>query len=281
MIEINLFNNIESFSYSNSQHEQNIIDKLEEIQNIEYGIRDISLIFSSMSSDAWLKILRNRTNNVLINYEYAMFYFNKGVSTKELNEINVGNFYSFNYFMENFFIGGFTLYENIARILDDIYFVDKMYENKEDDKRNIYEEIDKINKKIRENMREVEGSIKHNKTLLKHGKGFKKTLTYYEEKEMDLKKAEKYMTRINDIINSDDYKKIRDIRHDIVHNNPPLIQANTIIREKNENGDIVSKANDFDPKQMKKYMDIFLEQYVEILSVLKEILEDDSFLKKI
>lgn len=98
---------------------------------------------------------------------------------------------------------------------------------------------------------------------------------------MDLKKAEKYMTRITDIINSDDYKKIRDIRNDIVHNNPPLIQANTIIREKNENGDIVSKVNDFDPKQMKKYMDVFLEQYVEILSVLKEILEDDNFLKKI
>lgn len=88
------------------------------------------------------------------------------------------------------------------------------------------------------------------------------------------------MTRITDIIKSDDYNKIRAIRHDIVHNNPPLIQANTIIREKNENGDIVGKSNDFDPKQMKKYMDIFLEQYVDILRVLKEILEDDSFLKK-
>lgn len=174
MIEINLFNNIESFSYSNSQHTQNIIDKLEEIQNIKYGIRDISLILPSMSSDGWLKILRNRTNNVLINYEYAMFYFNKGVSTKELNENDVGNFYSFNYFMENFFIGGFTLYENIARILDDIYFVDKMYENKEDDKANIYKEIEKIKQKIRENKKEVTPKIKHNKMLLEHGNGSKK-----------------------------------------------------------------------------------------------------------
>ncbi|WP_394524224.1 Cthe_2314 family HEPN domain-containing protein (plasmid) [Staphylococcus xylosus] len=281
MIEINLFNNIESFSYSNSQHEQNIIDKLEEIQNIEYGIRDISLIISSMSSDGWLKILRNRTDNVMINYKYAMFYFNKGVSTKELNENNVGNFNSFNYFMENFFIGGFTLYENIARILDDIYFVDKVYENKEDDKRNIYEEIEKINKKIKENKKEVSAKIKHNKELLKHGKGSNETLALYEAKEIDIREEEKYMTKITDIIDSDDYKKIRGIRHDIVHNNPPLIQANTILKEKDENGDIVSKLNDFDPKQMKKYMDIFLEQYVEILSVLKEILEDDSFLKKI
>lgn len=281
MIEINLFNNIESFSYSNSQHEQNIIDKLEEIQNIEYGIRDISLILSSMSSEGWLKILRNRTNNVLINYEYAMFYFNKGISIKELNENEVGNFYSFNYFMENFFIGGFTLYENIARILDDIYFVDKVYENKEDDKRNIYEEIEKINKKIKENKKEVSAKIKHNKELLKHSKGSNKTLALYEAKEIDIREEEKYMTKITDIINSDDYKKIRDIRHDIVHNNPPLIQANTIVREKNENGDIVSKSNEFDPEQMKKYMDIFLKQYADILSILKEILEDDNFLKKI
>lgn len=49
-----------------------------------------------------------------------------------------------------------------------------MYENKEDDKANIYKEIEKINKKIRENKKEVTPKIKHNKMLLEHGNGSKK-----------------------------------------------------------------------------------------------------------
>lgn len=45
------------------------------------------------------------------------------------------------------------------------------------------------------------------------------------------------------------------------------------------NKEVPVTPNDFDPEQMKKYMDTFLEQYVNILSTLKEILEDDNFLK--
>lgn len=281
MIEIKLFNGIENVSFTNGKHKNSILRKIDEILNINYGIRDISLLLSSISSESWIKILNNRTFNVIISYDYAMFYYNNGIKNMELEKTVLENFYSFNYFMENFFIGGFSLYENIAHILDDTYFADKVYKNEEDTKVSIYDEISRINKKIRKHKKIINGKIRHETNLLENSKGSKEVLDVYNNRKNDIVKMEFYIKRIKDIIESDKYKKVMDIRHDIVHNNPPLIQENTMIRKKDEDGVIKNRAKDMNTEKIKQYMDIFLEQYVEILTILKEMLEGDNYLKKI
>src|SRR5699024_1470985 len=121
MIEIKLFNDIENAKLG--KHSDNIKSKIEEILKIEYGVRDISFMLSSISSEHWLGILNNRTQNVMISYEFATFYFEKGINDQffpqDTEHINYENLYSFKYFIENFFIGGFSIYENIGHIIND------------------------------------------------------------------------------------------------------------------------------------------------------------------
>lgn len=79
MIEIKWFNDIENAKLG--KHPDNITAKIDEILN-------------------------NRTQNVMISYDFAMFYFEKGINDrlfpKNTEQINYENLYSFKYFIENF-----------------------------------------------------------------------------------------------------------------------------------------------------------------------------------
>lgn len=88
-----------------------------------------------------------------------------------------------------------------------------------------------------------------------------------------------YIKKINSIKNSEDFKDTERIRHNIVHNNPPLTLENPVSHRK---GGIstVGEGKYMNSDTVKNYMDVFLEQYLEILTIIKEMLECSNWIKE-
>ncbi|MDS3879370.1 Cthe_2314 family HEPN domain-containing protein [Staphylococcus hominis] len=287
MIEIKWFNDIENAKLG--KHPDKITSKIDEILNIKYGIRDISFLLSSISSEHWLRILNNRTQNIMISYDFAMFYFEKGINDqsfpKDTEQINYENLYSFKYFIENFFIGGFSIYENIGHIINDIYHLEKIYEDGYEKTQISFKSVvNNLSKKVNRKEQSINKNIKKLKKEMQKSNIEKKVeldglIQKFEDKKKDICKMKEYIKKINSIKNSKDFKDTERIRHNIVHNNPPLTLENPVIHGK-KGISTVGKGRYMNSDTIKNYMDIFLEQYFEILTIIKEMLECSNWIKE-
>lgn len=287
MIEIKLFNDIENAKLG--KHSDNIKSKIEEILNIEYGVRDISFMLSSISSEHWLGILNNRTQNVMISYEFAMFYFEKGINDQffpqDTEHINYENLYSFKYFIENFFIGGFSIYENIGHIINDTYKLEKVYVDAENTKISFKSAIKNLSKKVNRNEQKINKEVKQIKKRKQRSNietekvELDENIKKLSTKSKDICQLKEYITKIKDIKNSKDFKDTERIRHNIVHNNPPLTLENPV-SHRSDGISTVGEGKYIDSETVKKHMDIFLEQYSKILSILKKILECNTWIEE-
>ncbi|WP_039069687.1 Cthe_2314 family HEPN domain-containing protein [Staphylococcus shinii] len=287
MIEIKLFNDIENAKLG--KHSDNIKSKIEEILNIEYGVRDISFMLSSISSEYWLGILNNRTQNVMISYEFAMFYFEKGINDQffpqDTEHINYDNLYSFKYFIENFFIGGFSIYENIGHIINDTYKLEKVYVDAENTKISFKSAIKNLSKKVNRNEQKFNKEVKQIKKRKQRSSietekvELDENIKKLNTKSKDIRQLKEYITKIEDIKNSKDFKDTERIRHNIVHNNPPLTLENPV-SHRSDGISTFGEGKYIDSETVKKHMDIFLEQYSKILSILKKTLECNTWLEE-
>lgn len=288
MIEIKWFNDIENAKLG--KHPDNITAKIDEILNINYGIRDISLLLSSISSEHWLRILNNRTQNVMISYDFAMFYFEKGINDrlfpKNTEQINYENLYSFKYFIENFFIGGFSIYENIGHIINDMYNLEKIYKDEYEKSQISFKSVvSNLSKKVNRNEQIINKKIKNlkkkkQKSNIEEEKvELEELIKKFNDRSKDICKMQEYIRKINRIKNSRDFKDTERIRHNIVHNNPPLILENPVVHRKN-GVSTFGEGKYINSDTVKKHMDIFLEQYLEILTILKEMFECSNWIKE-
>lgn len=285
MIEIKLFNDIENAKLG--KHLDNIKLKIEEILNIDYGVRDISFMLSSISSEHWLGILNNRTQNVMISYEFAMFYFDKGINDQffplDTEHINYENLFSFKYFIENFFIGGFSIYENIGHIINDTYKLEKVYVDAENTKISFKSAIKNLSKKVNRNEQKINKEVKQMKKRKQRSNietekvELDENIKKLSTKSKDICQLKECITKIKGIKNSKDFKDTERIRHNIVHNNPPLTLENPV-SHRSDGISTFGEGKYIDSETVKKYMDIFLEQYSKILSLLKKILECNTCL---
>lgn len=286
MIKIKLFNDIENAKIGN--HPNNIISKIEDIFNINHGVRDVTLMLSSISSEHWLRLLNNRTHNIMISYEFAMFYFEKGIHDqsfpKDTKNINYENLYSYKYFIENFFIGGFSIYENIGHIINDTYNLGKSTDVDENIKISFKQSIKDLRTKMNRKDAHISTELKQTKKKWQQSKiesekkELKRKIDELTIKSNDILKLKEYIQNINDIRESDDFKDTEKIRNNIVHNNPPLNPENPVTLRK-YGLSTLSEGNYIDSKTVKEYMDVFLKQYSEILIILKNILECKDWLK--
>lgn len=101
----------------------------------------------------------------------------------------------------------------------------------------------------------------------------------FNDRSKDICKMQEYIRKINRIKNSRDFKDTERIRHNIVHNNPPLILENPVIHRKN-GVSTFGEGRYINSDTVKKHMDIFLEQYLEILTILKEMFECNNWIKE-
>lgn len=288
MIEFKWFNDIENARLG--KHPDDITSKIDEILNINYGVRDISFLLSSISSEHWLRILNNRTQNVMISYDFAMFYFKKGINDqffpKDTEQINYENLYSFKYFIENFFIGGFSIYENIGHIINDIYHLEKIYEDGYEKAQISFKSVvSNLSRKVNRNEQIVNKEIKNlerkkQRLNIETEKiELEKRIKKFNDRSKDICKMKEYIKKINSIKNSEDFKDTERIRHNIVHNNPPLTLENPVSHRKggiSTVGDGIYMNSD----TVKNYMNVFLEQYLEILTIIKEMLECSNWIKE-
>ncbi|MDW3973596.1 Cthe_2314 family HEPN domain-containing protein [Staphylococcus saprophyticus] len=288
MIEFKWFNDIENARLG--KHPDDITSKIDEILNINYGVRDISFLLSSISSEHWLRILNNRTQNVMISYDFAMFYYEKGINDqffpKDTEQINYENLYSFKYFIENFFIGGFSIYENIGHIINDIYHLEKIYEDGYEKAQISFKSVvSNLSRKVNRNEQIVNKEIKNlekkkQRLNIETEKiELEKRIKKFNDRSKDICKMKEYIKKINSIKNSEDFKDTERIRHNIVHNNPPLTLENPVSHRK---GGIstVGEGKYMNSDTVKNYMDVFLEQYLEILTIIKEMLECSNWIKE-
>ena len=106
------------------------------------------------------------------------------------------------------------------------------------------------------------------------------TIEEWTKKKDDILEIKEHIKRINDIRNSSNFKNTERIRHDIVHNNPPLSLENPV-KHRKDGISTLGTGKYINSESIKYYMDIFFEQYSEMLSIIKEMLESENCLKDI
>ncbi|WP_341775152.1 hypothetical protein [Staphylococcus hyicus] len=123
-----------------------------------------------------------------------------------------------------------------------------------------------INKEIK-NLRKEKQSTNIEEKKVKLEERIKK----YNDRNKDICKMQEYINKINKIRNSKDFKDTKRIRNDIVHNSPPLTLENPVVHR---------KVRYMNSDTVKNHIDIFLEQYLEILTILKEMFEYCDWIKE-
>ncbi|MCM3071751.1 Cthe_2314 family HEPN domain-containing protein [Staphylococcus equorum] len=236
---IKYFNGIESASLD--EYSKNVNERLSKILDIEkkgdsYEIKDFT---SGLEFEHWKRILGQRNSVLLLSYNAAMYYFEKGIHDdeffKDSKKINWENHLNFKYFSENFLLTAFSILENIGYLLKVFY---------------------KIKLKKQE--------FVSFSTIVQKLNGKKAAEKY------DLKNTEELLNRLNNIKLKDQrYKNLTTVRNDISHNNPPLILTNPVteVDEITTVGTGVYKSSN----DIRKIMDEFLEIYIEIIDILFEI----------
>ncbi|OEK52274.1 Cthe_2314 family HEPN domain-containing protein [Staphylococcus equorum] len=239
---VKFFSGIESADLS--KYSKGIDEKLRKVLELEKNDSSGSLITftDNLELNHWKNILTQRNYFLLINYNAAMFYYEKGIYDDDFlnnaKKVNWENHFNYRYFVDNFFLSASSALDNIGYLLKVFYDVE-VKNVKDISFKNM---INRLNTDI-ENGKLDDNKFKDTKHLL---------------------------AKLKDIKTNDHrYGDFDLMRNNIAHNNPPLTLEKVVDRK--DGMVLVGTGTYQDSERVKKIIEDFLEVYVEIVDILFNI----------